>query len=215
MTRPVQILGNPRWHRNGGAAPHPRRAPGDDDSRAPRHAVDDSHRGGNPPHQGGVDRQAQCNAGLHRLRGTSGPHGRGGRSKSVAGWKLARMTRPVQILGNLDGIETGVRHLIRDEPLETMTLEHRGTPLTIPTEAEILRIKGVLIVRRNATRDYIDFAALAALAARSTGCIGRKTGSLPCNSCRYSSPTHCLSTWKTPICPSTRTSLPGGMTGAR
>ena len=81
--------------------------------------------------------------------------------ESVAGWKLARMTRPVQILGSLDGIETGVRQLIRDEPLETMTLEHGGTPLTIPTEAEILRIKGVLILRRNATRDYIDFAALA------------------------------------------------------
>ena len=62
--------------------------------------------------------------------------------ESVAGWKPARMTRPVQILGSLDGIETGVRQLIRDEPLETMTLEHRGMPLTIPTEAEILRIKG-------------------------------------------------------------------------
>ena len=33
--------------------------------------------------------------------------------------------------------------------------------LTIPTEAEILRIKGFLLLRRNATRDYVDFAALA------------------------------------------------------
>ncbi|MEI6451426.1 MAG: hypothetical protein WCP98_15985 [Actinomycetes bacterium] len=30
--------------------------------------------------------------------------------ESVAGWKTARVTRPVQILGSLDGVETGVRH---------------------------------------------------------------------------------------------------------
>ena len=81
--------------------------------------------------------------------------------ESVAGWRTARVARPVQILGSLDGIETGVRQLIRDEPLETTTFDHRGAMLTIPTEAEILRIKGVLILKRNATRDYLDFAALA------------------------------------------------------
>ncbi len=81
--------------------------------------------------------------------------------ESVAGWRTARVRRPVLILGNLDGIETGVRQLIRDEPLETTTLDVRGVPLTVPTEAEILRIKGVLILRRNATRDYLDFVALA------------------------------------------------------
>ena len=81
--------------------------------------------------------------------------------ESVAGWRTARVRRPVLILGSLDGIETGVRQLIRDEPLETTTRDVRGVPLTIPTEAETLRIKGVLILRRNATRDYLDFAALA------------------------------------------------------
>lgn len=81
--------------------------------------------------------------------------------ESVAGWRTARVRRPVLILGSLDGIETGVRQLIRDEPLETTTLDVEGVPLTVPTEAEILRIKGVLILRRNATRDYLDFAALA------------------------------------------------------
>ena len=81
--------------------------------------------------------------------------------ESVAGWRTARVARPVQILGSLDGIETGERQLIRDAPLETTTIEHRGATLTIPTEAEILRIKGVLILKRNATRDYLDFAALA------------------------------------------------------
>lgn len=81
--------------------------------------------------------------------------------ESVAGWKTARINRPVQILGSLDGIETGVRQLIRDEPLETTQIEHLGQKITIPTQAEILRIKGVLILRRNATRDYLDFVALA------------------------------------------------------
>ena len=39
--------------------------------------------------------------------------------ESVAGWKTAHVQRPVQILGELDGIETGIRQLIRDTPLET------------------------------------------------------------------------------------------------
>jgi hypothetical protein len=81
--------------------------------------------------------------------------------ESVAGWKTARVKRPVEILGSLDGIETGVRQLIRDEPLETIQIERFGQKITIPTQAEILRIKGVLILKRNATRDYLDFVALA------------------------------------------------------
>lgn len=81
--------------------------------------------------------------------------------ESVAGWKTARLKRPVRILGSLDGIETGIRQLIRDEPLETTQIEHLGEKLTVPTAAEILRIKGVLILKRNATRDYLDFVALA------------------------------------------------------
>ncbi|RPJ79974.1 MAG: hypothetical protein EHM18_19235, partial [Acidobacteria bacterium] len=81
--------------------------------------------------------------------------------ESVAGWKTARINRPVQILGSLDGIETGVRQLIRDEPLETTQVECFGHHVTVPTEAEILRIKAVLILMRNATRDYLDFAAHA------------------------------------------------------
>lgn len=81
--------------------------------------------------------------------------------ESVAGWKTARVKRPVLILGSLDGIETGVRQLIRDEQLETQVMDYHGQRLTIPTEEEILRIKGVLILKRNATRDYLDFVALA------------------------------------------------------
>ena len=81
--------------------------------------------------------------------------------ESVAGWKTARVKRPVLILGSLDGIETGIRQLVRDEPLETTVLNYHGEILTVPTEAEILRVKGVLILKRNATRDYLDFVALA------------------------------------------------------
>jgi hypothetical protein len=81
--------------------------------------------------------------------------------ESVAGWKTARVRRPVQILGSLDGIETGVRQLIRHEPLETAVVDYHGARITVPTEGEILRVKGVLILKRNATRDYLDFVALA------------------------------------------------------
>jgi len=81
--------------------------------------------------------------------------------ESVAGWKTARVRRPFMILGRLDGIETGVRQLIRSEPLETTTIPFRDGAITLPTEAEILRIKGALILRRNAVRDYLDFVALA------------------------------------------------------
>ena len=83
--------------------------------------------------------------------------------ESVAGWKTARVKRPVLILGSLDGIETGVRQLIREKPLETEVIEISGERLTVPTRTEMLRIKAVLIVKRNATRDYLDFVAMADL----------------------------------------------------
>ncbi|MBI4580055.1 MAG: hypothetical protein HY718_10160, partial [Planctomycetes bacterium] len=81
--------------------------------------------------------------------------------ESVAGWRTARVKRPVLILGNLDGIETGVRQLTRDQPLQTQEVSVGDVRLRVPTEAEMLRIKSVLILKRNATRDYLDFAALA------------------------------------------------------
>lgn len=86
--------------------------------------------------------------------------------ESVAGWKTARVRRPVLILGSLDGIETGVRQLIRETPLETEVVEVAGEKLTVPTRAEMLRIKAVLIVKRNATRDYLDFVAMSELIGR-------------------------------------------------
>lgn len=81
--------------------------------------------------------------------------------EAVAGWRTARVKRPVLILGSLDGIETGVRQMIREHPLETQEVAISGVRLVVPTEEELLRIKGVLILKRNATRDYLDVAALA------------------------------------------------------
>lgn len=73
-----------------------------------------------------------------------------------AGWSTKRIEPPVLILGHFQGMRTGIRQLIRKTPLETTTV--RG--LRIPTQEETLRIKAYLIVRRNTTRDFIDFVAL-------------------------------------------------------
>ncbi len=80
--------------------------------------------------------------------------------ESVAGWQTGRIQRPVQILGRLDGILTGVRQLVRTKPLETRTIRWRGRAIRLPTAPEMLRIKAILILRRNATRDYLDFVAM-------------------------------------------------------
>ena len=81
--------------------------------------------------------------------------------EAVAGWRTARVKRPVLILGSLDGIETGVQQMIREKPLETQKISVGDVRVIVPTEEELLRIKAVLILRRNATRDYLDFAALS------------------------------------------------------
>jgi Nucleotidyl transferase AbiEii toxin, Type IV TA system len=78
------------------------------------------------------------------------------------GWATNRVTPGKMILGNLDGIETGVRQMIRKSPLEVTTVHlPSGEELQVPTIEETLRIKAFLAVRRNQTRDYLDLAALA------------------------------------------------------
>ncbi len=78
------------------------------------------------------------------------------------GWATNRVAPGKVILGNLDGIEAGVRQMIRKVPLEVATLIlPSGAELTVPTIEETLRIKAFLIVRRNQTRDYLDLAALS------------------------------------------------------
>jgi hypothetical protein len=76
-------------------------------------------------------------------------------------WETARIHPPKLILGNFQGVETGIRQLRRNRPLETEVVNIGGKSITTPTIPEMLRTKGWMIISRNATRDYIDFAALA------------------------------------------------------
>lgn len=81
--------------------------------------------------------------------------------EAIGDWSLARATPGKIILGELGGIETGIRQLVRGRPLETVEVEVQDKRLTVPTAAEILRIKAWLALSRNQTRDYLDVAALA------------------------------------------------------
>lgn len=77
------------------------------------------------------------------------------------GWITARVRRPVLILGSLDGVETGVRNLIRQRPLEIEEIAVGSRTVRVPTLEETARVKAWLCLMRNATRDYLDFVALA------------------------------------------------------
>lgn len=82
--------------------------------------------------------------------------------ESEDGWVTNRLVPGKLILGQIGDIETGVRQMIRKTPLETTVVTlPSGHALTVPTDAETLRIKAFLIVRRNQTRDYLDVAALS------------------------------------------------------
>jgi hypothetical protein len=81
--------------------------------------------------------------------------------EALGDWSTAKAQPGKIILGQLGGIETGVRQLLRSRPLETTEIEVRGKQLVLPTAAEILRIKAWLALSRNQTRDYLDIAALA------------------------------------------------------
>jgi hypothetical protein len=81
--------------------------------------------------------------------------------EETEGWITARVQRPVLILGSLDGVETGVRNLIRRRPLEVEEVVLGSRKVRVPTLEEMARIKAWLCLLRNATRDYLDFVALA------------------------------------------------------
>jgi hypothetical protein len=76
--------------------------------------------------------------------------------EAAAGWRTARVQRPVLVLGSLDGIPTGIRQLRRTEPLETEEIDG----LRVPTLAEMARIKAWLLVTRHTVRDYLDTVVL-------------------------------------------------------
>lgn len=82
--------------------------------------------------------------------------------ESDDGWATNRVTPGKIILGELGGIETGLRQLIRLRPLEVVDVQlMSGATVRVPTRDETLRIKAFLITKRNQTRDYLDVAALA------------------------------------------------------
>ncbi len=82
--------------------------------------------------------------------------------EATDGWVTNRVTPGKIILGDLGDIESGIRQLIRNRPLEVTEVPlPSGHVLRVPTPDETLRIKGYLIVRRNQVRDYLDVAALA------------------------------------------------------
>jgi hypothetical protein len=81
--------------------------------------------------------------------------------EALGDWSMTKAQPGKIILGELGGVETGVRQLLRSRPLETTDIEVRGKRLVIPTAAEILRVKAWLALSRNQTRDYLDIAALA------------------------------------------------------
>ena len=82
--------------------------------------------------------------------------------ESMVGWHTRRRIRGKLVLGNVGGIDAGVRNLRRSAPLETTLFKiGDGREIRLPTVAEMLRIKTFLVAERNATRDYLDVAALA------------------------------------------------------
>jgi hypothetical protein len=81
--------------------------------------------------------------------------------EDTEGWITARVKRPGSILGSLDGVETGVRNLIRRRPLEVEEMAVGSSKVRVPTLEEMARIKAWLCLIRNATRDYLDVVALA------------------------------------------------------
>lgn len=89
--------------------------------------------------------------------------------ETVAGWQTARVRRPVLILGTLDGIETGVRQLIRESPLETTTISIGGETVTLPSPAEMLRIiaQSGVVDEEASDRDSGRFGG---------GCLGGRSG---------------------------------------
>ena len=60
------------------------------------------------------------------------------------------------ILGQLDGVLTGIRQLRRTRPLEVEVV----AGLRVPTLAEMARIKAWLLLIRHTVRDYVDTVVL-------------------------------------------------------
>jgi hypothetical protein len=76
--------------------------------------------------------------------------------EAAAGWRTARVQKPVAILGRIDGVMTGIRQLRRTRALETEVV----SGLRVPTLAEMARVKAWLLATRHTVRDYLDTVVL-------------------------------------------------------
>jgi hypothetical protein len=76
--------------------------------------------------------------------------------EAAAGWQTSRVQRPIVILGQMDGVMTGIRQLRRTKPLETELVQG----LRVPTVGEMARIKAWLLATRHTVRDYLDTVVL-------------------------------------------------------
>ncbi|MHB1544762.1 MAG: hypothetical protein ACYCS1_11125 [Gammaproteobacteria bacterium] len=82
--------------------------------------------------------------------------------ETIVGWRTKRLVKGKLVLGAIDRIDAGLRNQRRTAPLEITSLALSGDrTLRVPTVEEMLRIKTFLVVERNATRDYLDVAALS------------------------------------------------------
>jgi len=71
-------------------------------------------------------------------------------------FQIARVRRPVLILGQIGGDEIGLRQLRRAEPLDAVLIDG----LWVPTLPEMIRVKAFVLSDRRAVRDFVDVCAL-------------------------------------------------------
>ncbi len=84
--------------------------------------------------------------------------------EATEGWATSvRASKPpMTLMGELGGIEAGLRQLRRQVPLETQRVDlPSGEHVVVPTIEEALRVKAYLVLQRNQVRDYLDVVALA------------------------------------------------------
>lgn len=79
------------------------------------------------------------------------------------GWKTARVNVRQVILGSIDGVPVGYRQMLRSLPLTTASVATPEGHLVVPSLDELMGMKAYLAYSRGATRDFLDFAALASL----------------------------------------------------
>ncbi|HNQ89490.1 MAG TPA: hypothetical protein PKM73_12805 [Verrucomicrobiota bacterium] len=82
-------------------------------------------------------------------------------------WRTARVNPPVLILGSIGDVDVGFRQLKRTRQVETQVADTEAGPLLVPTWDEMVCMKAFLAYDRNATRDYLDFAALSECASEA------------------------------------------------